>query len=575
MDFKTFLENFDAIAEAPGGIPKLRSLILDLAVRGKLVPQNPEDETIQIALSKHRKTLDSKVKKLKIASKLILDKLPEIPEGWCWVQMMELATEESNAICAGPFGTIFKAKDFREEGVPIIFLRHVSPGQYLTHKPTYMDKNKWVELFQPYSVYGGELLITKLGDPPGVCAIYPLDVGIAMVTPDVIKMSVNRALAEPKYLMHYLNSTTSRHFAFENAYGLTRLRMNMDIFRTMAVPLPPLTEQKRIVEKVDELRALCDRYEAAKQTRDNLRQKLRESVIASLMNAETDEDLDAAWAIVRDSWCEVSQCPEDVDDLRRAVLQLAVRGRLVSQNSGDKPASEISKSIDEEYRYLLSQKSINRNQILPSIKPDEYPFNLPCGWIFARLGNLVNPLRDITYGIIKLGAEPKSGGVKTLRCSDVLYRNIDTSRVRSVEQELSQQYNRTILEGGEIVMNIRGTLGGCAVVPDECKGYNIAREVAVIPINFRVYNRYILDVISSPLIQQSTIQNLRGIAYKGLNLNLLRQFVIPLPPLAEQKRIVAKVDELMQLCDQLEVSLRQSQQWAESLAASAISHLTI
>lgn len=93
------------------------------------------------------------------------------PEGWIWVATQHLADEATNPIGAGPFGTIFKAKDFRPHGVPIIFLRHVSPGRYLTKKPEFMDSQKWEELFKSYSVFGGELLVTKLGDPPGVCAI--------------------------------------------------------------------------------------------------------------------------------------------------------------------------------------------------------------------------------------------------------------------------------------------------------------------------------------------------------------------------------------------------------------------
>ena len=87
----------------------------------------------------------------------------EIPGSWTWKTTVDLARPKPSSICAGPFGTIFKAKDFRQDGVPIIFLRHVAPGRYLTAKPGFMDRDKWLELFQPYSVYGGELLITKLG----------------------------------------------------------------------------------------------------------------------------------------------------------------------------------------------------------------------------------------------------------------------------------------------------------------------------------------------------------------------------------------------------------------------------
>lgn|GEM_PF-5681111 len=173
--------------------------------------------------------------------------------------MQMLSQYQNGSICAGPFGTIFKAKDFRKEGVPIIFLRHVSAGKYLTTKPGFMDKEKWKELFIPYSVFGGELLITKLGDPPGVCCIYPNDVGPAMVTPDVIKMSVLEEHALPSFLMHFLNSDDARKFAFGIAFGVTRLRMNLSIFKNLKVPLPPMEEQQEIVRRVEKLFAYADR----------------------------------------------------------------------------------------------------------------------------------------------------------------------------------------------------------------------------------------------------------------------------------------------------------------------------
>ena len=149
------------------------------------------------------------------------DDLTSIPFSWRWMKMADLASEEDGSIGAGPFGTIFKAKDFRNSGVPIIFLRHVAPGRYLTTKPGFMDRSRWIELFQQYSVYGGELLVTKLGEPPGTCAIYPQGIGPAMVTPDVIKMSVNLRLASSP--LSYALSELYRGSAF-----LVRRRFRYD-----------------------------------------------------------------------------------------------------------------------------------------------------------------------------------------------------------------------------------------------------------------------------------------------------------------------------------------------------------
>lgn len=202
----------------------------------------------------------------------------EVPEGWRWEKNSALAAPKQGAICAGPFGTIFKARDFRDAGVPIIFLRHVSEGKYLTSKPGFMDRKKWEEIFQPYSVYGGELLVTKLGDPPGTCAIYPRGIGPAMVTPDVIKMEVNESLAKPKYLMFFFNSVMSRRIMFGLAFGVTRLRVDLPMFKNLLVPVPPIAEQEEIVRRVEVMFKLADRLEAryakAKEQVDRLTQSI-------------------------------------------------------------------------------------------------------------------------------------------------------------------------------------------------------------------------------------------------------------------------------------------------------------
>lgn len=212
--------------------------------------------------------------------------LPELPEGWVWTTLENLAKFNANAICAGPFGTIFKAKDFRPEGVPIIFLRHVAPGQYKTQKSGFMDVNKWEEYFRPYSVFGGELLVTKLGDPPGVCAIYPTDLGPAMVTPDVIKMETNEEAARSRYLMHFLNSNESRKFAFGVAYGATRLRMNLSIFREIPVPLAPLEEQMEIERIIDIFQNSIVQVERMIQIKTDQLGSLVQSILAKAFRGE-------------------------------------------------------------------------------------------------------------------------------------------------------------------------------------------------------------------------------------------------------------------------------------------------
>jgi type I restriction enzyme, S subunit len=203
----------------------------------------------------------------------------ELPKGWVLRQVNDFKTSEAGAIGAGPFGTIFKAKDFRSSGIPIIFLRHVKAGSYNSRKPGFMDKEVWEALFQTYSVFGGELLITKLGEPPGECAIYPCGQGPAMVTPDVIKMQVNTELVEPKYLMHYFNSENSKKALEEIAFGTTRLRITLPIFKALPIPYCSLQEQQQMVQEIESRLSVCDKIEETITNSLKQAEALRQSIL--------------------------------------------------------------------------------------------------------------------------------------------------------------------------------------------------------------------------------------------------------------------------------------------------------
>lgn len=331
-------------------------------------------------------------------------------------------------------------------------------------------------------------------------------------------------------------------------------------FLSLPIPIPPLAEQKRIVAKVDELMALCDRLEAEQEERETRYTALARASLARFADAPTPANLDFLFH---------SSFSIQPSDLRKSILTLAVQGKLVTQNPGDEPGETILQRI---HSGAPPKKTGNGSS--ECNEQAKLPFDLPSGWSLSQLGSILLPTRGISYGVIKLGAEPQQDGVFILRCSNVRFRRIDLNGIRKVTEQLSSEYGRTILEGGEVLINVRGTLGGCAVVPPDLKGYNIAREVAVIPVHTEIDPAFILTVIASPYFQGRVEENLRGIAYEGLNLGLLRDFLVPIPPFAEQKRIVAKVDQLMALVDQLEAQLATSRATAANLLEALVAELT-
>jgi type I restriction enzyme, S subunit len=246
------------------------------------------------------------------------------------------------------------------------------------------------------------------------------------------------------------------------------------------------------------------------------------------------------------------------------VLSLAIRGALTNQDP-----------TEETGQHLLRRLSGGQpNRKSSNEKLTELPFSIPETWSKSELGWLLQEERGVSYGIIKLGSEPLKDGVKVLRCSNVRYRRIDLTGLRRVTEELSEEYGRTILQGGELLINVRGTLGGCAVVPSELRGFNIAREVAVIPIHPELDPNYLLCVVSSPYFQDKIDASLRGIAYRGLNLGLLREFLIPVPPLDEQARIVEVTNRLIEKIETLDRLRNESAKAGEDFAIAAVTKIT-
>ena len=241
----------------------------------------------------------------------------------------------------------------------------------------------------------------------------------------------------------------------------------------------------------------------------------------------------------------------DTKTIRAKVLDLAIQGKLTEQRVEDGSGEELYNRIRIEERLSSTKKN---EKVLADIDDSEILIGIPKNWTWCRLRRICTT--DITYGIIKLGDE-EPDGIRVLRCSDVKENYINIDNIRTVIPELSQEYSRTILNGGEIVINVRGTLGGCALVPYEMKGYNVAREVAVIRQNSYVDGQFLVFVLLSPLFERFMKKMLRGVAYVGLNIAQLSTFPVPLPPLAEQKRIAEAVGNIFSVLDSIDEYQKQ------------------
>lgn len=573
MDFKTFLEHFDTIAQAPNGIARLRSLILELAVRGKLVPQSSEDEPASVVLSKlqfekNRLIQEGKIKSSKAISPISLADMPfALPNGWEWVcldTLVEVITKGSSPKWQGV--------NYVDSGSGILFITSENVRNFVldVSEPKYVEA-KFNEIEPRSILQKKDLLMNIVGASIGRTAIYELD-EVANINQAVclIRLINSLPLLNHSYLLLFFNSQICINFMFDKQVDNARANLSMGNVANFPISLPPIAEQKRIVEKVDELMALCDRLQDSQETRDHLRQKLRGSAIASLMNAETDEELQKNWAIVRDNWHTLSQKPEDVEGLRKSVLQLAARGKLVSQDPEDETAEGLLQKAIEEKALLFQAELIPKPKSSAPIDKNEYPFSLPSSWKWVRLEDLCSHIVDCLHRTPKYQAK----GYPAIRTSEMRPGRILIDQARKVgREEYESQTQRLVPKAGDIFYSREGSFGIAAVVPEGVE-ICLSQRMMQFRVVSEVNSHFFSWVMNSSVMYQQAARDVVGMTVPHVNIRSLKQFVFPLAPYSEQKRIVVKVNNLMQMCDQLEESLRQSQQRVEALAASAISHLT-
>jgi type I restriction enzyme S subunit len=310
-----------------------------------------------------------------------------------------------------------------------------------------------------------------------------------------------------------------RHFIagqFQNLNTNTRgtgiPHVDPEVFWNLEVPLAPLDEQRRIVAKLEKLFGKVD----AGQQR-------------------------------------LAKIPVLLKRFRQSVLAAACCGRLTAD------WREAATPQD-----LISPELANPDEI----SDVEETVEVPEAWRWLPLKVVCDPDRSICYGVIKLGVEVPDG-IPCLRTSDVKPLLIDTTGVKIISPAISDKYQRTLLRGGEVLVSVRGTLGGVAVVPDSLRGWNISREVAVVPIK-GVVPEFIAFWIASLRCQNWLSGVAKGVAYTGINIADLKLLPIALPSLAEQQEIVRRVESLFALADQLELRLVQARGQVDKLTPSLL-----
>jgi type I restriction enzyme S subunit len=565
------IDAFDVVAEAPDGVVRLQELVLQLAVRGRLVPQDPADEPAsvlleRIAAEKARLVKAGEIRRLSTLSPVNGDEVPfELPSGWSLVRFCDVFL----TFLTGPFGTSLKKAEYESGGTPVINPQNLRAGAIIPSPETCVGEATLRRL-KSFRMREGDVVVARRGEM-GRCAVVGRSEGgwLCGTGSLVLRPPID---IDAHFVTLFLRSPWTVSRLSDDSVGATMRNLNQRIMVNLPFGLPPLAEQHRIVARVDELMGLLDRLEAARTDRNATRAAVRDSALAALQEADETDDLEVAWDRFAGRLDDVLCEPADIAPLRQTVLQLAVRGRLVPQDPAEEAASVLLERITAEKARLVKARKIPKQEPLSPVREDMVPFAVPKGWEWTRLADLSALVTD---GVHKT-PNYVSDGVPFLSIKDISGGFIDFSDTRFITKSEHAEINkRCNPEKGDILFCRIGTLGKAVVVDTE-KPFSLFVSVGLIKLTRQLNPRFLCMALNSPAtyLQYDRIKA-GGSHTEKLNLGPMRALILPLPPVAEQHRIAAKVGELMGLLDRLEARLTAVQTAHAALAAAAVHHLDV
>jgi len=541
MNAERLLQEFERISDTPDAIARLRRFILDLAVRGKLVPQDANDEPASELLKRIAKEKARLVKAGEIRKPKAVPEVEEppfdLPQNWRWTPIREVASDRGQEIPHSTFTYIDVTAIDKEAGVvadPKVLDASAAPSRArkITRKGDVI-----YSCVRPY-LLNVAVIETDFDPPPIASTAFAILNGHGLVM--------------PRFIWIVLRSPFMVACVEENQRGQAYPAINDADFAVLPFPVPPLAEQHRIVAKVDELMALCDRLEAERAQREAVRDRLTTASFARLCTPLPEAFPDAA-RFVLDGLPALTTRRDQIKRLRQAILDLAVRGKLVPQDPNDEPASELLKRIAAEKARLVKAGEVTRDKPLPPLSEADATFELPRSWEWVRLGHLSQLVTSGSRDWAKHYANDGAIFVRMGNLSKDHYR-LRLDHVQHVKPPAEGEGTRTRLVTGDILISITGEVGMLGLIPEGFGEAYINQHTAMVRPISEMTGRYLPELFRSPFAHAQFNEPQRGIK-NSFRLTDITHFVVPLPPLAEQHRIVAKVDELMALCDRLEASL--------------------
>ncbi|MBJ7417130.1 MAG: restriction endonuclease subunit S [Niveispirillum sp.] len=438
----------------------------------------------------------------------------ELPPGWVEATVEDIKAPEPYSLAIGPFGSNLTVKDYVAAGVPLVFVRDIRRETYGSADTKYISEEKAFSLSQHY-VNPGEVLVTKMGDPPGDVSIYPSDRPRAVITSDCIKIKPDESLISSNFLALALRSRSAQDQILERSKGVAQQKVSLERFRSVRVPLPPLPEQHRIVERIEALLAKGAKAKAALDTLPALLDRYRQSLLAAAFRG----DLTADWRMANPA----SAMPISmVEALRREAWErgMAARGLNPSRR-----------------RYYPAESG----QAVP-------PLSLPDDWQWVSADVLCWEITVGHVGPMKERYVPS--GIPFLRSQNVKQNRVVYDDVKFIDKVFHGELQKSVLHPGDIVVVRTGYPGTAAVIPElhavsNCADLVISRPTAAID------PEYLSQYINSPLARIQIEQEQVGVAQQHFNVGSMSCLMVPFPTLEEQRQIAIRLKMEFQRLDSI------------------------
>jgi len=531
---------FDTAFDAPDGIKKLRELILTLAMQGKLVAQDQNDQPASELLKRLKPSTiksPSSVKSNEVSFTL--------PKNWQWERIVNLGVTQTGTTPPK------KDPDYYGDFIPFIGPGNIKngvidySGEGLSKKG--IEKGRLIEK--------NSILMVCIGGSIGKHALTNQAISC--------NQQINSLTVHPELSTQYVYwAMASQYFqntVINQAGGSATPIINKLKWSSILIPVPPKNEQERIVEKINQLMTLCDELEKLKQQKEAKKLTVHKSAINQLLDSKDESNSQKGWHFISEYFNDLYTVKENVLELRSVILQLAMQGKLVPQDSNDQPASELLKEIEKE-------KKANKVKSLEPIKSEAISYNLPNGWQWVYLND---------FGVWKSGSTPSR--------TNSAYYDGDIPWVKSgeVKQGLIKKTEETITQkalaecslglnpvGSVLVAMYGANIGEVGILEIEATTNQAICACQTFSKINNQFLKFLIDSLKGYFISQGA-----GAAQPNISRVKIINSIVPLPPYNEQERIVEKINQLMALCDDLEKQIENSSSKQTELLNAIMSNL--